>query len=338
MGDTLEHYRATIGCCSVNMNKMSKNINASPFLRGRYLNKMLVLFHLYVFLVIMLSFEMLCYDVHVPLLLRLSNDVEENPGPTPSIFEIVNPNNTVCAHFSQGNQAKFGDNAGKQCVAMSLTAIVFKNIKYIFNWDSSVLNNILLHGNSLYSCIKGSVKKDLLLLTDVLDMVSISDKTYILTYSESLTGEMYMSNNNGPYVTLKNAFNELFYGIEINYECCLLTIDCSTVAVFKNTGQCYKVFDSHARDLYGRRHSSGTAVLITVESLENLVTFCQKSTYCGRSMPFEIKGVSVNNVASISQNVEDVFLDKTTQTSLQLLVIKINKQKWCISQSLSGCS
>ena len=134
-------------------------------------------------------------------------------------------------------------------------------------------------------------------------MVSLDEKIYALTYSESLTGEMYMSNNNGPYVTLKNAFDDLFYAVEINYECCLLTIDCSTVAVFKNTGHCYKVFDSHSRDLYRRPHSSGTAVLLTVQGLENLVTFCQKCTYCGRPMPFEIKGVSVN-VTSINQNFE----------------------------------
>ena len=293
MGVTLEQYRARIGCYCVNMNRTSTNINVSPFLRGRCLNKMLMLFHLYVFFVIMLSFEMMCYNVYVPLRLTLANDVEENPGT--SIFEIVNTNNTVCADVSQGNQARFGDNAGKQCVAMSLTAIVFKNIKGIFNWDSFVLNNILLYGNSLYSCIRASVKKDLLLLTDVPGMVSINEETYILTYSESLTGEMYMSNNNGPYVTLKTAFDQLFYGVEIYYECCLLTIDCSTITVFKNTGHCNKVFDSHSRDLYGRPYSSGTAVLLTVHGLENLVTFCQKSTYWGRPMPFEIKGVACIN-------------------------------------------
>ena len=47
---------------------------------------------------------MMCYNVYMPLLLRLSNDVEENRGP--SIFEIANPNNTVCADFSQGNLIK----------------------------------------------------------------------------------------------------------------------------------------------------------------------------------------------------------------------------------------
>jgi hypothetical protein len=32
--------------------------------------------------------QMVCYHVHVPLLLRLSNDVEENPGPR-NMNEIV---------------------------------------------------------------------------------------------------------------------------------------------------------------------------------------------------------------------------------------------------------
>ena len=60
-----------------------------------------------------------CYHVSVCLLLRLSNDIEENPGPV-NIAEIVDPRYTVRADFSQGNQSLFGLNAGKQCVAMSI--------------------------------------------------------------------------------------------------------------------------------------------------------------------------------------------------------------------------
>lgn len=79
--------------------------------------------------------------LHVYEPLRLSNNVEENPRPT--IYEIVNSNNTACADFSQGNQWKFGDNAGKPCVAMSLTTIIYEYIKDIPNWNSSNLNNIV---------------------------------------------------------------------------------------------------------------------------------------------------------------------------------------------------
>ena len=134
---------------------------------------------------------------------------------------------------------------------MSLTAIIFKYIKDIYNWNSSDLNNILFHGNNLYSCIKGSVKKDFLLLTDVPNMISINKQTYALTYSESLTGELFMTCDSGPYVCLKNAFTNLFLGEETNYTCCLLTIDCNTVAVFKMLNNNFKIFDSHSKDVHG---------------------------------------------------------------------------------------
>ena len=66
--------------------------------------------------------QMIFYNAHIPLLIRQANDVEENPGPT--IFEVIDPTKTVCADYSQGNEALFRENAGKQCVAMSPTAII----------------------------------------------------------------------------------------------------------------------------------------------------------------------------------------------------------------------
>ena len=43
--------------------------------------------------------------VYVPLLLRLANDVEENPGPK-TINDVVDPTYTVNADFNQGNELK----------------------------------------------------------------------------------------------------------------------------------------------------------------------------------------------------------------------------------------
>ena len=58
----------------------------------------------------------------IPLIIRQANDVEENPGPT--IFEVIDSTRTVCADYNQGNEVLFGENAGKQCEAMSfITAI-----------------------------------------------------------------------------------------------------------------------------------------------------------------------------------------------------------------------
>ena len=50
------------------------------------------------------------------------DDVGGNPGPT--IFHIIDPATTMSADSSQGNEAIFDVNAGKQCVAVSLTAII----------------------------------------------------------------------------------------------------------------------------------------------------------------------------------------------------------------------
>ena len=72
---------------------------------------------------------------------RQANDLEKNPGPT--IFDVSYPTRTICADYSQGNEALFGENAGKQCVVMSLTAIIHHHIADINLWTSSTLNNIL---------------------------------------------------------------------------------------------------------------------------------------------------------------------------------------------------
>ena len=66
------------------------------------------------------------------LLLKLSNDVEENPDPT--INYTVDCSYTIHVSFNQGNNL-FGPNAGKQCVAMSLSAIVHKEIKSVNIWN-----------------------------------------------------------------------------------------------------------------------------------------------------------------------------------------------------------
>ena len=89
----------------------------------------------------------------MPLLLRLSNDVEENPGPR-TINDLVDSTYTVHAGFNQGNELMFGINASKQCAAMSLCAIVHKEIKSVNIWDRLMLNSILIYGNSLYSIIR----------------------------------------------------------------------------------------------------------------------------------------------------------------------------------------
>ena len=188
MAVSLEVYRSRIGSHI----SFVKAREESSRLKGKFWNELLFLFYLSSFYLPCLKRVVNKYErtqevnvwfaqilfYHASLLLRLSNDVEENPGPT-TIYEIVDYNQTVCANFSQGD-VKFGQNAGKQYVAMSLTAIVYNKIHSVNIWDMSILNTILCTGDNLYSIISRSVNKDLLLLTDVPDMVSIDNKVFCL--------------------------------------------------------------------------------------------------------------------------------------------------------------
>ena len=143
----------------------------------------------------------MCY--HASLLQKLPNDVEENPGPT-SINEIVDHRLTVLADFSQGD-IRFGQNAGERGVAMSVTANIYNNMYCVNMWNTSILNTILFTGNSLYSFISSFINKDLLLLTDVPEMVSVDNKIYCLQYSQSFSGGLFLTTNNEPFVALEYA-------------------------------------------------------------------------------------------------------------------------------------
>ena len=56
--------------------------------------------------------------------LKLSTDIEKNPGRRPM---YVDHGKTIAAPYSQGNELVFGQNAGQQCVAMSLCSLINNN-------------------------------------------------------------------------------------------------------------------------------------------------------------------------------------------------------------------
>ena len=75
----------------------------------------------------------------------LSRDIETNPGP-------INPIKTIQAPYSQDNVVLFGLNAGNQCVAMSLTSLIFAHRNN--GISSSVdLTQIMNIGNELDSSL-----------------------------------------------------------------------------------------------------------------------------------------------------------------------------------------
>ena len=125
------------------------------------------------------------------------------------------------------------------------------------------------------------------------EIVSIFGKIYYLQYSNPLVGDLFMTTSNLPHYSLENALTNLFFASELNYQYCLLTIDCNTVAILKTSDQKFKIFDPLSRDLYGMVHPFGNCVLVSVEVINNLLIYFQNTLPQHHVTPFEVKGISV---------------------------------------------
>ena len=314
MGVAIEQYRARIG----RYNNPVRTKNLSSFKTMLWNTKGTII-------VLARSLYLLGCIVYVSLLLRMANDFEENPGPT--LYDIVDPSKTICADFSQSNSRKFRQNAGKQCVAMSLTAIVLTQVKDITTWDLSFLNESLSVGNNLYSYIHNLINKDYLLLSDVPEMISVENKVYCLQYSASFSGNVFWVSDE-PFHTLRTALNKIFSPTELNYRHCLLTIDCNTVAICMISDGTFKIFDSHSRDLYGIPDPFGRCVLIHIESLDNLPSFFQNTYPPNSATPFEEMGVKSTLLnTNTQQDNHDIRQNKILNRKEILLEKRRQKNK-----------
>ena len=218
----------------------------------------------------------------------LSGDIETNPGPS-----VVDPRKTIVAPYSQGNIAVFGSNAGRQCVAMSLSALIF-NLTNFINLTEDLIE-IMDIGNNLYSVLSQSSGQAFLLLTDLPGTVRIRETGYKLQFSESYVGNLFGSCvpiEGYPYcATLAEAFDSL---LTQNYTSFILTISCSTVAVFRLPDGRLKVFDSHGRDSFGMAHPQGNCVLIEIVSVANLVEYFETFYAQLHHNAFEMRGVEIS--------------------------------------------
>ena len=97
----------------------------------------------------------------------------------------------------------------------------------------------------------------------------------------------------------------MFSNCQLNYNCCFLTIGINTVAVINNPEQSFKIFDANSRDLYGMPHSFGKCNLLTIEGIENLVSYLKISCLQIGVVPFEITGVFVRDNELDLQNVHE---------------------------------
>ena len=218
---------------------------------------------------------------------KLSGDIETNPGPF-----VLDPSKTIHAPYSQGNSLVFGLNAGKQCVAMSSIAILFDFIYSITS--SSDLKEIMNVGNELYIRLSQSTGQDLLMLTELPEVLCLSDTLYNLIYSDSYFGTVHNFNDcttEAHCLPLIEAFEIL---LRENFTSFILTITTCTVAILVKCNGTLKVFDSHSRDSEGMFDPCGTCVLLEIASLDKLVEYFQNLYVEIIDALYELRGVQIS--------------------------------------------
>ena len=70
--------------------------------------------------------------------------------------------------------------------------------------------------------------------------------------------------------SLQIAFESL---LSLKFPSFILSVRCIGVSIYCNGDVGFKIFDSHARDLYGRGHLQGTCVLLETLSLYSLLCY-----------------------------------------------------------------
>lgn len=121
-------------------------------------------------------------------------------------------------------------------------------------------------GNQLYSSLSQLARYSYLIQTELPTMLNVLDTNYQLEFSESYTGTVGRETAREGYqycTSLQIAFESL---LSQNYTSFILTVGCIGVSIYFNGDIGFKIFDSHAKDVYGRAHPQGTCGLL-IETL-----------------------------------------------------------------------
>ena len=113
---------------------------------------------------------------------KLCTDLEKNPGP--SVY--VDATKTIRAPYCQRNVTVFGENAGQQCVAMSLCALIYNKTTKIPSLDD-MTTQIMIVDIQLYSSLSLLARQSMLMLRSLPGMVTVFEQFFHLEYSDSYT-------------------------------------------------------------------------------------------------------------------------------------------------------
>ena len=181
-------------------------------------------------------------------LLIQHGDVETNPGPKYNIMKSV----TGTCH--QGDIAKFGKTAGRQCLCNAMYAIAWSIVKRIGLWSQHDLDLILTEGNQIY---KAKNTPNYLTTEDLPGSVKINGNELTV---------FKLANYHGRLSQLEHFISNVHKNEENTGNGLILIFNGFSMSVIWNKAHFF-LFDSHSRDSNGIPCENGTAVLLKFRSL-----------------------------------------------------------------------
>ena len=278
-------------------------------IKFRKSRKILVHYQLWKIILFLFSIFIVC-NAQSQIHLKLSGDIESNPGPRYVVAKVVQ------GSFHQGNE-RFGSTAGIQCACNSLYALCWSKVKKVFAWNISDLDHILTQGDLLYK----SLGKNCLLAVDELPRsVNINDNNISLVFTRLETKIATLADGD-PFL------RSLFRGYSDNL--CLLLIAGYTTAILQHNNLFY-LFDSHSRDMNGLCIADGKSILMKFESLLEIEQYIQVIylEYKDKSQSyFQVQFINVDIDANVGHNILSYYQKVNRRLNYQKSAEKINEAR-----------
>ncbi|XP_033756117.1 uncharacterized protein LOC117338862 [Pecten maximus] len=208
----------------------------------------------------------------------------------------------VQGHFDQSDP-RFLDNAGKQCVMNSLSALIYSCNKHTTAWTPFDVDQILTKGNEMYEILQRSstIEHDLLAINEIPRCVEYNDELYHFTFQESLMGTLDSTGQNldeFQFYTLDEALTISL--MQDDSQAAFVTFRGNTFVVIKQDNL-YCICDSHSRNLTGIVDPNGSSTVIHYQNIEYVLHHClqlAESLACQINDVFEITAVTVSKASS----------------------------------------
>lgn len=288
-------------------------------------------------------------SVQLPLHKQSKKDIFVNSHHYDHMCKSIRHVNTEnhCVPFIQGNfhqaNARFGSNAGLQCVPNCLSALTYNKLLSATEWTAFDMDKILITGNELYDTLQRytSIPHQYLLISDLPRNLDIHAELFSISLSDSIGSLIPLPlDEQIPDLRQFNAkpLKEALCCSLSNTDGCFICFNGNTMLVGK-VNQEYFIFDSHSRSPCGKLSENGKSLCRIVQSIQDIymhVNELAQSMGFTTTVECEVTGVS-SNFGCISQNDPSQGNNiKGVSEDVECEITGVSSNISCISQNAAS--